>query len=1016
MTTRWWRSWTPAGSPTDTPEAALPDLQDPFGTARLRHRVLAGWAASPERFREDANAEEELATGGYRDAVVVELAQNAADAARAAGGQTRLLLRLCPDGLLAANTGRALDAAGVAALASLRASAKRDATASTGRFGVGFAAVLALSDAPVVGSRGAPGVAFSAARTRDAVAAQESLRAELARRGGQVPVLRLAWPAPPVEVPDGYDTAVWLPWRSGDPAAAQAGAEALLEAIDPTLPLTVPGLAELRVQRPGRPPRVLRAEPVPGGLRCAGVTWLVEDDEGELPSNLLADRPVEERARTRWHIRAAVRADGAGLPEGAARTLRAPQPTREPLSLPVLLSVPVPLDPERQHARPGRLTDYLLGRCGAVLARLAARLADPLPLVPTGLAAGAVDAAVRTAALAALATAAVLPTASPGRVRPGEAVCVDTGAATEATVELLAGAVAGLLPAGWAAPGRAGALAALGVRRWGAAEVVELLRGWQRPPAFWHRVYEALARVEDLDALAALPVPLADGRVVTGARGAYLADGPVPELAELARLVHPEAAHPLLARLGARRAGPRELLEELRAAVAGSCEEPDPSVRDRLAATVLGLVERAGLAVGELPWLAELALPGPGGQAWPAGDLVLAGGRLDGVVDVSGPLGLLDPDAARRLAPAALRAVGVLDTFAIVRATGVDLTAPPAVDLDGGEEYLRAVAAGHREEDGPPILVELAGVADLDLVVDWRRAWALLAGQPELRAAMLTPARCGRRAVPSYTAWWLSTHPVLDGACPGELRLREAGDLAGVYDPAPGWADPALLRAAGCRGCLDDVLADPGGVADLLDRLGDADRRPGRGQVRRLYALAALAADGAGIDPPYTVRAVRAGRLTVVPTGQAVVVDAPDLFALLDRPWVPVPLAQAPVLARVLAVPLASAVVTAGPDAAGEEVPLPAPPGWIRDTLAGQGSAWPAAWRRHDRLSVAGREVDWRVHQGVVHATGPSGLARGLALLCGQWGRRHAWAEWLSASPGAGVLAAEADCDDGPPR
>ena len=49
-----------------------------------------------------------------------------------------------------ANTGAPLDAAGVSALAALRASAKRDDARSVGRFGVGFAAVLALSDAPRV--------------------------------------------------------------------------------------------------------------------------------------------------------------------------------------------------------------------------------------------------------------------------------------------------------------------------------------------------------------------------------------------------------------------------------------------------------------------------------------------------------------------------------------------------------------------------------------------------------------------------------------------------------------------------------------------------------------------------------------------------------------------------------------------------------------------------------------------------------------------------------------------------
>ena len=130
--------------------------EDPFGTAPIRAAVLAGWQASPARFREDANAEEDLALGAYRDRVVVELAQNAADAAARAGVPGRLLLRLTTDPatpgrpvLLAANTGAPLDAAGVQALATLRASAKRDG-GSVGRFGVGFAAVLGVSDEPAV--------------------------------------------------------------------------------------------------------------------------------------------------------------------------------------------------------------------------------------------------------------------------------------------------------------------------------------------------------------------------------------------------------------------------------------------------------------------------------------------------------------------------------------------------------------------------------------------------------------------------------------------------------------------------------------------------------------------------------------------------------------------------------------------------------------------------------------------------------------------------------------------------
>ena len=47
------------------------DPPDPFGTAEIRRRVLASWAGDAARFREDANAEEDLLRGGYRDRLLV---------------------------------------------------------------------------------------------------------------------------------------------------------------------------------------------------------------------------------------------------------------------------------------------------------------------------------------------------------------------------------------------------------------------------------------------------------------------------------------------------------------------------------------------------------------------------------------------------------------------------------------------------------------------------------------------------------------------------------------------------------------------------------------------------------------------------------------------------------------------------------------------------------------------------------------------------------------------------------
>jgi hypothetical protein len=163
---------------------------DPFGAGELRRRVLDAWRESPARFRADANVEDDLALTGYRDRVIVELAQNAADAATRAGIEGRLALRLDDRTLTAANTGAPLDSAGVESIAVARASAKVDQVGTVGRFGVGFAAVLAVSDEPSIASASGA-VRWSRADALAAAAALPELADELASRGDRVPVLRL---------------------------------------------------------------------------------------------------------------------------------------------------------------------------------------------------------------------------------------------------------------------------------------------------------------------------------------------------------------------------------------------------------------------------------------------------------------------------------------------------------------------------------------------------------------------------------------------------------------------------------------------------------------------------------------------------------------------------------------------------------------------------------------------------------------------------------------------------------
>ncbi|MGH3212384.1 MAG: sacsin N-terminal ATP-binding-like domain-containing protein, partial [Trebonia sp.] len=338
---------------------------DPFDTAGVRARVLDAWAASPSRFREDANAEEDYALGGYRDRVVVELAQNAADAAVRGGVPGRLRLTLRDGVLVALNTGAPLDAAGVEALSTLRASSKRGDAAgggTVGRFGVGFAAVAAVSDAPRI--RSTTGVVgWSRTRTAELAGAIPALAGELEARSGHVPVLRLpfAGQAPSGAddaLPAGFATAVELPLR--DDAAVELVTRLLAE-TGPALLLALPALTHVEITAGGAT-RLLTS--VHEGDRTTvtvnGVpsSWRVAGAGGELDQAVLADRPAEERLRTSWSVRWAVPVGDGGppgdggpagrLPVGVTSVVHAPTPTDEPLSLPALLLASFPLSPDRR--------------------------------------------------------------------------------------------------------------------------------------------------------------------------------------------------------------------------------------------------------------------------------------------------------------------------------------------------------------------------------------------------------------------------------------------------------------------------------------------------------------------------------------------------------------------------------------------------------------------------------------------------------------------------------------------
>ncbi|MFF6985330.1 sacsin N-terminal ATP-binding-like domain-containing protein [Streptomyces sp. NPDC010273] len=1033
---------------------------DPFGTARLRRGVLDAWATSPARFREDANAEEDLVLGGYRDRLVVELAQNAADAAARAGVAGRLRLTLRDGVLCAANTGAPLDATGVESLATLRASAKRDAgDSAVGRFGVGFAAVVAVTDEPaVVGRHG--GVRWSLAEARaladDTARHSPGLGTEIRRRDGHIPLLRLPFAAEGT-APDSYDTVVILPLRD---TAAEELAERLLGAVDDALLLALPGLTEVVVEVGDQAPRTLtrrtdRTDTVVDDSRDGSTRWRTVAAHGELAKDLLVDRPVEERLRPYWSVTWAVPVDEDGTPARprTSPVVHAPTPSDEPLGVPALLIASLPLDTTRRHAAPGPLTDFVVERAADAYVELLAAwrpvTAGIIDLVPGPLGKGELDGTLRQAILARLPRTSFLPpalepaaddTELPEALRPRDAEVVE-GAGAD-TVRVLAEVLPTLLPAGLE---RRVELRTLGVARVPLTDAVDRLAGLEKDPEWWRRLYDSLAGV-DPDRLTGLPVPLAGGtsrafgsgggRTTIGPRQVLL---PTPDSAQvepevLARLglkvAHPDAAHPLLEKLGALPATPRAVLTtpQVRAAVAASLDEEGGAMwdevapdSDELADTVLALVRDAGLEPGDEPWLGALALPDEDGELAPAGELVLPGSPFAQVMR-EGELAFVDTELVDRWGEQPLAACGVLATFALVRATDVvldpDELEPRDSDfaepddpglLDSVDVWSEDVLDRFPDTPVPPVATELVAVRDLDLVDDdrWPQALALLA-QPPLRDAITQKVRIllpdgTHEVVRPYTAWWLRGHPVLDGRRPAGL-LAAGGDplLRGLYDEADatGFDDEQVLRALGVRTSVAALLDEPGGAAELLDRLADPDREVTGAQLHALYsALADL--DPEQVTLPDDLRAVVDGEVTVVDAADAVVVDSPDLLPFTTGvPLLPVRPSRAAELADLFQVRRLSESVTGEVTSEGTEHDVPDS---VRVLL---GPLTPATYVEHDELVVDGTEIDWRRNRdGVLHASTLEGVAAGLAWAAGQWPRRFEVAALLEDPSRTGELA-----------
>ena len=930
-------------------------MSDPFDTATLRAAVLAGWAASDLRFREDANAEEALALGGYAGRALIELLCNGVDAAVSASVDARIRVSFDGAELRVANTGAPLSAAGVAGLATLRASAKRDERQTVGHFGVGFTAVRTVTDAPRIMSTSG-GVGFDARATAEAVAelASGALDAEVAARAGVLPALRLPWPLDADEPgpPAGFVTEVRLPIR---PEALAAVREQLAGAGE-WLFFALPGLRALAIVDESGTRSWTRTDE--GGTTTIGASrFAVVQVSGQLPAALLADRPVEERARTRWWLSWVRPLDGF-----AHGVLGAPVPTDERLTLPADLYGTFPVDDTRRRLAPGPATDFLLAAAGDAYVELVGVTpagARWRLVPPDDFPAGMIDGTLRSFVLAALGSAPVLRTALDEPVAPGAAVLVSD--LPEQAAPLLAQALPGLLrPPESAAADRA--LRRLGVQAVPLAQAVSTLSGLSRPPQFWWEVYETL-RSAPTDALSGLPVPLVGGVLRPGPRGALLphdVDGGlldrVAQEVPTLPVVAPEAAHPLLARLGATAADAAVLAEHpaLLARYAGfradlDDDDPDPEELDALATLALDLVVAGGVAVP------GVVLTDADDEPWPAEELLAPDAPFAAVLGADADLPQVHARWSQAYHQDVLAAVGVRVGLPVTSVAGQDLA-----DLPDGADW-PGVAAD-----------QVTVLADLDLIEDWAGFLALLAADRRAREAVADPD--------SYSSWWMRRFATLSGQPLGHFRRPGPGELVGLYHPVPLDLDEALLAGLGLPSSLSDAAADD--ADELLARYADPERTVPAVHVPAVTAAVVALLRGEPDRPlPDRVRTL-AG--TAVPAADALVLDAPWWAQVLDAAD-QVPGGDDPrAVADALELDLASRT---GAD--------PVPPGetTVERTASAALAVEPVSLQVRPGLTVRFRGRDtpvrwWSGANGLIADGSPQGVGRAVAWAAGRWDDR----------------------------
>ena len=347
-------------------------------------KSLDAYRAQPNLVDEHANEELDTAHGGYQHRQLFELIQNSADAlwtddAAQDGDHAprevrgRIEVRLTAKYLYCADDGEPIAADGVRALMFSRLSPKRG-TSQIGTFGLGFKAVLGVSDTPEFFSRSG---SFRFDRKRS----EERVRTVVVS-AERCPVLRLPEPIDPADCweQDGVlrDLMAWsvnivrLPLKGG----VRDDLRRQMEGFPSEFLLFVAHVGSLTlIDDSGGVHRVLELERVDNSYLLAEGSatseWRLFQRTHRPSSEARADRrPGDDRQEVPvWWAAPVDRLDRPGK-------FWAYFPTATASLVPGILNAPWKTNEDRQNLLGGRYNDELIGTSAALIA-------DALPRIPT---------------------------------------------------------------------------------------------------------------------------------------------------------------------------------------------------------------------------------------------------------------------------------------------------------------------------------------------------------------------------------------------------------------------------------------------------------------------------------------------------------------------------------------------------------------------------------------------------------------------------------------------------------